>query len=1073
MKDQDKIKEELIIELDELRQKNLKLETSTTQLKQIVTLLRNIVELVPDSIVTVNSDGVITSCNTATTRMLGFSRDKLIGKHFKKVNIFKNKDIQKYLKLFNSILCGEVTEPFELEFYRKDGTSFWAEVHVSILKKDGKVLELQAILKDISKHKQGEKTLRENMEKYQNLFENAQVGMYRSLLDGSAYLAVNKKLTEIFGYSKEEMLLEPVTFRWAYPEERDKMVRQIQKKGCLTDYEITILTKSGEKKNILTSIKLYPEQGYIEGTVLDITDRKQAMEALRFLSLITEQVTDSIIVTNLDFEIVYINKETERLYGYSKLELIGRTPQILNAEMESKKIQEDILKFISSDKMWTGELLNKRKDGSTFNCELKISQLIDEQGKTFSYIIIQRDITERKQAEKIQAVLFQISQATTMSNNLEELLKIIHQQLGLLIDTTNFYVALYDKDTDLYSFPFYVDEFDKLEDYSSMKLEKSLTDYVRRAGEPLLVNETLYQKLIKKGEIKLVGTRSPIWLGVPLKTARGVIGVVTVQSYKEESLYSEKDLELLSFVSDNIALAIERKRAEEAFAAEKERLAVTLRSIGDGVISTDIEGRIVLMNKVAEELTGWNESDAVGKPIAEVFQIYNESSRKHCVNPVDKVIKSGMIIELSNHTMLISKDGTERIIADSGAPIRDKNSIIIGVVLVFRDVTEQRKMEEELIKATKLESIGMLAGGIAHDFNNILTAITGNVSLAKTRTDPEDEMFEMLTDVENASKRARDLTLQLLTFSKGGAPIKKTTSIANLIVNSVNFALRGSNVRCGFSIPDNTWTVEVDEGQMIQVINNLIINADQAMPDGGLIQVQLENTKLAKDQIPCLNEGNYIKFSVTDNGIGIPDKFIHKIFDPYFTTKEKGSGLGLATSYSIVKKHDGHIIVESVIGTGTTFYVYLPASLKEIQTKKNAKKTVYHGEGKILIMDDEEVVRKIAGQMVKYLGYEACFTEDGTEAIELYKQALNSKDPFDVVLMDLTIPGGMGGKETVEKLLNIDPNVRTIVSSGYSNDPIMADFNEYGFSGFISKPYNIKELSNILRIIINKNNSQV
>lgn len=509
-----------------------------------------------------------------------------------------------------------------------------------------------------------------------------------------------------------------------------------------------------------------------------------------------------------------------------------------------------------------------------------------------------------------------------------------------------------------------------------------------------------------------------------------------------------------------------RRQAEDALAEEKERLAVTLRSIGEGVITTNIAGRVTLMNRAAEELTGWQQEEAIGRELDEVFAIIDEDSRTRAQSPVEKVLKSGSICGTANHTLLISKDGAERMISHSGAPIRDTKTVVVGIVLVFRDVTDQRHMLREAIKAEKLESVGILAGGIAHDFNNILTAVVGNLSMAKMGVDPKSKVFERLSEAEKASMRARSLTQQMLTFSKGGAPIRKIASVHELLTEWSSFALRGSNVKCEFSIQDDLWHAEIDEGQVGQVIHNLIINADQAMPDGGTIRISAENFIASPSDGLPLTQRKCIKISVTDEGTGVARKHLEKIFDPYFTTKKKGSGLGLATSYAIIKRHEGHITVDSKQGLGTTFTIYLPASENHAVAKNEFPDSFQRGKGKVLVMDDELLIRQLTREMLTNLGYQVCITKDGFEALGLFERCKKDGRPFDAVIMDLTIPGGMGGKEAITKLLLLDPEVKAIVSSGYCNDPIMADFRSYGFSGVLSKPYTAIQMSKLLHTVI-------
>jgi PAS domain S-box-containing protein len=511
----------------------------------------------------------------------------------------------------------------------------------------------------------------------------------------------------------------------------------------------------------------------------------------------------------------------------------------------------------------------------------------------------------------------------------------------------------------------------------------------------------------------------------------------------------------------------DRKEAELALATEKERLAVTLRSIGDGVITTDTDGKIVMLNKVAEELTGWHSTEAIRRPLPEVFNIINERTRQPMQNPVERVLASNDIVQLANNTSLITKDGREIIIADSGAPIRDDEGELIGVVLVFRDMTEKQKLEDYMQKSQKLESLGVLAGGIAHDFNNLLGAIFGYTEIAKSKSSEENVINSLNKSMQNID-RARALTQQLLTFAKGGEPVRSVTDLFPFVQETVQFALSGSSVSAKYQIQENLWPCHIDKNQIGQVIDNLTINAQQAMPNGGMIEILAQNVSLAKSEHVSLPAGNYVKLSIRDKGIGIPKNHFPNIFDPYFTTKTKGHGLGLATCYSIIDRHEGFIDVESELGKGSTFHVYLPASVEPISDIAMVSIGQHTGNGTFLVMDDEEVIREVLKEILESYGYTVVITKTGEEALAFCMAEARANRNFAGMIFDLTIPGGMGGEEAIAEIRKVYPDTPAFVASGYSEDPIIAHPHEYGFTASLRKPFTIKELSDMLETHLGK-----
>ena len=479
----------------------------------------------------------------------------------------------------------------------------------------------------------------------------------------------------------------------------------------------------------------------------------------------------------------------------------------------------------------------------------------------------------------------------------------------------------------------------------------------------------------------------------------------------------------------------------------------------DEVAALAARVRVLEVNQRSVELLGANSS----------AQVVREFSRYFMADSLP-VVREEMIALAEGRRIFraeipIVNNKGERLMLDMAMSVPSEHAHDLSRVLVsFMDITERKRMEEELIKAQKLESVGTLAGGIAHDFNNIMTSISGNISLAKMQVKPGHKIFDLLSAAETASVKAQALTSQLLTFAKGGAPIKKTASIQKLIKEASLFVLSGSKSVCDSSVAEDLWPVEADVGQISQAFSNILMNANQATPEGGIVRITAENLMLEKIHEMPLKPGRYIRISIKDQGTGIDENHLSKIFDPYFTTKNEGSGLELATAYSIIKKHNGHISVDSVPGAGTTFNIFLPASDKEIPVKEEA--VLLTGRGKILVMDDDELLKELVEEMLGMLGYESASTKNGDEAIEMYKKAGESGKPYDAVILDLTIPGGMGGKEAIKILLKMDPEVKAIVYSGYSDDPVMSNYREYGFKGMMAKPFDAYELGRVLSAVL-------
>ncbi len=502
----------------------------------------------------------------------------------------------------------------------------------------------------------------------------------------------------------------------------------------------------------------------------------------------------------------------------------------------------------------------------------------------------------------------------------------------------------------------------------------------------------------------------------------------------------------------------EQKCAEKAIKSRESLLKSVLDATDNAIVALDEQRRVIFFNEQYVKM--WELDPAYllsGPTIEDIIRL----TCRRGIYPIERqeqLVESRMAQFEDAGKHPIDTPRLDGVVLEGYAEKLSQG----GYLLAFRDVTQKKLMEEEIQRAEKLEALGVLAGGIAHDFNNILAGIMGNVSLAKLDMEEDDPLFYRLEQAEKSAVRAKTLTQQLLTFSKGGSPVLKASSVAAIIRDAASFALRGSNVKCNYHLPPDLWPVETDEGQIGRAVANIVINAAQAMPQGGAIDIFAENATEVPEITEDRQDGRYVKILIRDHGEGIPRELFKKVFDPFFTTRKGGSGLGLTTAYSIVKKHKGSISLESEPGAGTTFTISLPAAGTDDKVQRKTGKAPFRKGSSVLLMDDDPMVREVAGRMLERIGFVVDEASDGEEAVLLYRNAMKEGRPFAAVIMDLTVPGGMGGKEAIKHLRKLDPDVVALASSGYSNDPVMSSPSAFGFNNVVAKPYQMEQLRAVM-----------
>jgi two-component system cell cycle sensor histidine kinase/response regulator CckA len=851
------------------------------------------------------------------------------------------------------------------------------------------------------------------------------------------FLYVSAGVERMNGVSAEKVLRDPAALYGLIVEEDREAVARAEEESArsMTPFNVTARLRrpDGEVRwmQLSSSPRLLKDNRILwDGIETDITDRKRAEETLLYFQMAVSSATDAIGMSTPEGRHYYQNEAFTRLFGLSVSEVDGVSgpPATIYAdEREGRKIFETLIEGGAFE----GEVKMLDKDRREKDIFLRAYPIKDSKGKILGLVGIHTDITDRNRAEE------ETRRSERQLRESQEVARLGSWDLDLLTQELQ-----------------WSDETYKLFDKKPKDFVPSFDGFARMVHpDDRGMMETHFNDALKSDD-------NPYHVVVRIINDSGREWVMEAFG----SVRRDKSGEAVGILGTAQDIT-EKRQAEEVLRLKEEMMRNLLDGVDEGFIVVDRDYRIVSANRAYCQQTGLSSlSEVQGKYCYEI----SHRTDRPCFENGEECAPRLVFETGEPHVSIHRHPGQDEemlYVETKAFPIKDSAGSVTSVIEVINNITEKQLIEEQRLKAQKLEAVGTLAGGIAHDFNNLLQGVFGYITMAKMSLDDKQTSIKMLEQAEKALQMSVNLTTQLLTFSKGGKPVSKKVDLRPVIENAVKFALSGSMINYGFNVDRALWQVEADEGQIGQVIQNIVLNAEQAMPLGGTVTISANNMRAPqKEKGALLDQRNYVEISVKDTGIGIPPEYLSKIFDPYFTTKEKGSGLGLATAYSIIRNHGGAIDVRSEPGRGSTFTFWLPAvegGEEKVEVLPSLKEsTVKHY--KILVMDDEELLRNITGEMLKLLGHKAEFAARGEDAVAKYREALTSGRRFDIVLLDLTIRGGTGGVDTLKMLREIDPEVTAIVSSGYADSAAIAEYEALGFRACLTKPYSLEVLKETL-----------